>query len=80
MTPQEAADYIGALLDGLRLVAHNANLPLPRLSHAVTLEEATSTRAGRERRRIAVLADRDEARAEPFGAASSALASSSLQR
>jgi hypothetical protein len=27
MTPQEAADYIGALLDGLRLVAHNANLP-----------------------------------------------------
>jgi hypothetical protein len=27
MTPQEAADYIGALLDGLRFVAHNANLP-----------------------------------------------------
>jgi hypothetical protein len=43
MTPQEAADYIGSLLDGLRLVAHNANLPL-------ALEEAKSTRAGREHR------------------------------
>jgi hypothetical protein len=48
MTPQEAADYIGSLLDGLRLMANNANLPFLAYLIAVALEEAKSTRAGRE--------------------------------
>jgi hypothetical protein len=48
MTPREAAEYIGSLLDGLRLVAHNANLPFLAYLIAVALEEAKSTKAGRE--------------------------------
>lgn len=48
MTPREAADYIGSLLDGLRVVAHNANLPFLAYLIAVALEEAKSAKAGRE--------------------------------
>ena len=42
---QEAADHIGALLDGLRLVAHDANLPFLASLIAVALEEAKSTKS-----------------------------------
>jgi hypothetical protein len=48
MTPREAADYIGSLLDGLRVVAHNAKLPFLAYLIAVALEEAKSTKAGGE--------------------------------
>ncbi len=45
LTPQEAADYIGSLLEGLRLMAHNANLPFLAYLIAVAVEEAKSTKA-----------------------------------
>lgn len=48
MTPEEAADYIGALLDGLRLMAQNANLPFLAYLIAVALEEAKSMKAARK--------------------------------
>lgn len=45
MTPQEAADYIASLLDGLRLVAHNAELPFLGYLISVALEEAKSAKS-----------------------------------
>jgi hypothetical protein len=47
MTPTEAADYIASLLDGLRLVAHNAELPFLAYLISVALEEAKGTKTER---------------------------------
>jgi hypothetical protein len=45
MSRKEAADYIAALLDGLRVVAHNAELPFLAYLIAVALEEANNEKA-----------------------------------
>jgi len=43
MTPQEASEYIAALLEGLKLVAHN-ELPFLAYLLNVALQEAQSTK------------------------------------
>ncbi len=45
MTREEAAEYIASLLDGLRVVAHNAELPFLGYLISVALEEAKSAKA-----------------------------------
>lgn len=47
MSRAEAIEYIAALLDGLRLVAHNAQLPFLAYLIAVALEEAKSEKVNR---------------------------------
>ena len=44
---QEAAEYIATLLDGLRLVAHQAQLPFLSYLISVALEEANSEKSER---------------------------------
>jgi hypothetical protein len=44
---REAAEYIAAMLDGLRLVAHQAQLPFLSYLLSVALEEANSEKRKR---------------------------------
>lgn len=46
-TRQEALDYIASLLDGLRLVAHQAQLPFLAYLISVALEEANAEKSER---------------------------------
>jgi hypothetical protein len=48
MTRQEAAEYIASLLEGLRLVAHGAQLSFLAYLINVALEEAKSEKANRD--------------------------------
>ena len=50
MTPQEASEYIAALLEGLKLVAHNAELPFLAYLLNVALQEAQSQTKNRDKR------------------------------
>lgn len=47
LTRQEAAEYISSLLEGLRLVAHSAQMPFLAYLINVALEEANSEKANR---------------------------------
>lgn len=44
-TPKQAAEYIASLLEGLRLVAHNAELPFLAYLINIAIEEAKSEKA-----------------------------------
>jgi hypothetical protein len=46
-TPQEAAEYIASLLEGLRLMAHQAQLPFLAYLISVALEEANNEKSER---------------------------------
>ncbi len=45
-TRQEAAEYISSLLEGLRVVAHGAQMPFLAYLLNVALEEANNEKAG----------------------------------
>jgi hypothetical protein len=45
-TRQEAAEYISSLLEGLRVVAHGAQMPFLACLLNVALEEANNEKAG----------------------------------
>ena len=47
LTRQEAAEYIASLLEGLRLVAHGAQMPFLAYLITVALEEAKSEKTAR---------------------------------
>jgi hypothetical protein len=47
LTRQEAAEYISSLLEGLRLVAHSAQMPFLAYLITVALEEANSEKTVR---------------------------------
>jgi len=47
LTRQEAAEYISSLLEGLRLVAHGAQMPFLAYLISVALEEANSEKTAR---------------------------------
>ena len=48
LTHQEAADYIASMLEGLRLVAQNAQMPFLAYLINVALEEARLEKAKRD--------------------------------
>ena len=48
LTHQEAAEYIASLLEGLRLVAQNAQMPFLAYLVTVALEEAKNEKANRD--------------------------------
>jgi len=48
LTHQEAADYIASMLEGLRLVAQNAQMPFLAYLINVALEEANNEKANRD--------------------------------
>ena len=48
LTRQEAAEYIASLLEGLRLVAHSAQMPFLAYLITVALEEANSEKTNRD--------------------------------
>jgi len=48
LTRQEAADYIASLLEGMRLVAQNAQMPFLAYLLNVALEEANNEKTNRD--------------------------------
>ena len=48
LTHQEAADYIASMLEGLRLVAQNAQMPFLAYLINVALEEANNEETNRD--------------------------------
>ncbi|HZJ12514.1 MAG TPA: hypothetical protein VFD26_07675 [Methyloceanibacter sp.] len=48
LTHQEAAEYIASLLDGLRHVAHSAQMPFLAYLINVALEEANNKKTNRD--------------------------------
>ncbi|MGH6802619.1 MAG: hypothetical protein ACREC3_04540 [Methyloceanibacter sp.] len=48
LTHQEAADYIASMLEGLRLVAQNAQMPFLAYLIDVALEEANNEETNRD--------------------------------
>ena len=48
LTHKEAAEYIASLLEGLRLVAHSAQMPFLAYLINVALEEANSEKTNRD--------------------------------
>ena len=48
LTHQEAADYIASMLEGLRLVAQNAQMPFLAYLINVAVEEASSEKTNRD--------------------------------
>ena len=48
LTRQEAAEYIASLLEGLKLVAHNAQLSFLAYLITIALEEAQAEKSNRD--------------------------------